>query len=233
MIAVVLISSLAGGTTMAARASTPTGWATASEITAFLNKERADLKLSGLAVVVLAGGSVIFEGVFGDAAPGGPAVTLSTPFVLGSTSKQLTGLAIQHLIAQRKVSLEDTVGSLLRRLGSAISPFAGVTVAQLLSHTSGISAGAGTADVFDPTPGFTSLGSEVRHLLMSSPSSEAGTRFEYSNGNYSLLGSIIEEVTGQSFEAALQGLVARPLGLDTTTSDRGCVGAVAVCCRPR
>ncbi|TFC22376.1 serine hydrolase domain-containing protein [Cryobacterium glucosi] len=221
MNAVVLISSLAGGTTVSARATElpSPGWASASEINAFLQKERADLKLSGLAVVVLSEGSVLFEGAFGDATPGGPAVTLNTPFVLGSTSKQLAGLAIQQLIAQGKLSLHDTVGTLLRRLGSESSPFADVTVAELLSHTSGISTAAGTADVFDPTPAFTSLGTETRHLLTTASSSLAGTRFEYSNGNYTLLGSIIEEVTRQTFEAALQSLVARPLGLNTTTSD--------------
>ncbi|WP_166792569.1 serine hydrolase domain-containing protein [Cryobacterium algoricola] len=221
MIAVALITSLAAGTTVSAGAAVPSshGWATASEITALLEKERADLKLSGLAVVVLSGGSVLFEGAFGDAAPGGPTVTLNTPFVLGSTSKQLTGLAIQQLIAQGKLSLHDTVGTLLRHLGSESSPFADVTVAELLSHTSGISTGAGTADVFDPTPAFASLGTETRHLLMTAPSSMAGTSFEYSNGNYTLLGSIIEEITGQTFETALQILVGRPLGLDATTSD--------------
>jgi CubicO group peptidase (beta-lactamase class C family) len=221
MMLLVVISSFAAGTTVSARAAVPSasGWATASEITAFLQKERDDLKLSGLAVVVLSEGSVLYEGAFGDATPGGPAVTLNTPFVLGSTSKQLTGLAIQQLIAEGKVSLHDTVGALLHHLGSESSPFAEVTVAELLSHTSGISTGAGTADVFDPTPAFTALGTETRHLLMTAPSSMAGTRFEYSNGNYTLLGSIIEEVTGQPFDAALQMLVGRPLGLDATTSD--------------
>ena len=85
-----------------AQTSSP-GWATASEIDRFLQKERADLKLSGLAVVVISQRSIIFERGYGDAAPEGPAVTLNTPFVLGSTSKQLTGLAVQQLIAQGRL----------------------------------------------------------------------------------------------------------------------------------
>ncbi len=192
--------------------------ATKSEIDAFLKKERADLKMSGLAVVVLSKGSVIFDRTYGDAAPGGPAVTLDTPFVLGSTSKQFTGLAIQQLIATGKLSLDDTVGMLLRPLGGDVSPFATVTVAQLLGHTSGIGLEAGE-DVFDPAPGFTSLEAATRHLLKSTPSSRPGTKFEYTNGNYTVLGSIIERITGHSFEEALQTLVVKPLGLTSTTSD--------------
>ncbi|MHC5794870.1 serine hydrolase domain-containing protein [Lacisediminihabitans sp. FW035] len=221
LIAAVLVGILGGGQAKAVPAppTTPTGWGTASEIDAFVQRERAELKLSGLAVVVLSEGSVIFDRTYGDAAPGGPAVTPDTPFVLGSTSKQFTGLAIQQLIAQGRLSLDDRVGALLRPLSGGTSPYADVSVAQLLSHTSGISAEAGTADEFDPAPGFTSLEAEARHLLQSSPASAPGTKFEYSNGNYTLLGSIIEQVTGTDFEHSLQDLVAGPLALRATTSD--------------
>ncbi|CAN5431055.1 serine hydrolase [soil metagenome] len=221
LIAVVLVGALVSGSARVALAApiSPTGWGTTSEIDAFVRKERAELKLSGLAVVVLSEGSVIYDRAYGDASPGGPAVTLDTPFVLGSTSKQFTGLAIQQLIAQGRLSLDDTVGVLLRPLGGGSSPFADVSVAQLLGHTSGISTEAGTADEFDPAPAFTSLEAEVRHLLRGTPASAPGAKFEYSNGNYTLLGSIIEQVTGTDFEDSLQALVAVPLGLRATTSD--------------
>ncbi|MFM9920116.1 serine hydrolase domain-containing protein [Lacisediminihabitans sp. H27-G8] len=201
-----------------AQTSSP-GWATASEIDSFLQKERADLKLSGLAVVVISQRSIIFERGYGDAAPEGPAVTLNTPFVLGSTSKQLTGLAVQQLIAQGRLSLDDTVGELLSSLGGKTSRLGGVTVRQLLSHQSGISTNAGTADEFDLAPAFTSLRRETIHLLTSTQEATPGRKFVYSNGNYTLLGAIIEALTGQPFEDALRTLVTRPLGLNTTTSD--------------
>lgn len=214
------VSVLSGSTAHAAAAPIPPqGWAKASAIDAFVKKERAELKLSGVAVVVLYHGEVFFERGYGDAVPGGPAVTLTTPFLLGSTSKQFTGLAVQQLIAQGRLSLDDTVGTLLRPLGGRTSPFSAVTVAQLLSHESGISTDVGTADVFDPTPEFTALRAEGRQVLQSAPASKPGTRFEYSNGNYTLLGLVLQEVTGLSFERALQSLVAEPLGLHRTTSD--------------
>ncbi len=202
-----------------ATATAPTGWATASQIDAFIQKERAELKLSGLSVVVLSKGSVTFDRSYGDAAPGGPAVTSKTPFVLGSTSKQFTGLAIQQLIARGKLSLDDTIGTLLGPLGGEVSRFSDVTVKQLLSHTSGVSTNAGTDDVFDPMTSIATLEAETRHLLQGTPSTNPGTTFEYSNGNYELLGSIIERITGQTFEEALQALVVEPLGFTTTTSD--------------
>ncbi|GAB3120560.1 serine hydrolase [Glaciibacter psychrotolerans] len=193
-------------------------WATPSSLDSFVHKERVDLGLPGLAVVVLTHGSVAFEGTYGEVSPGGPAVTLTTPFALGSTSKQFTALAVHQLISQRHLALRDTVGALLPQLGSAESLFSTVTVAQLLSHTSGISERAGREE-FDPWPAVTSIRDESRRILQGEPIAKPGERFVYSNANYTLLGAIIEHSTGRSFEDALQSLVVQPLGLTSTTSD--------------
>lgn len=189
-----------------------------SSLDSFVRQQRADLELPGLAVVVLSQSSVRFEGTYGDVYPGGPGVTLKTPFALGSTSKQFTGLAVQQLISQRHLSLSDSVGVLLPELAGANSQFSTVTVAQLLSHTSGLSGHAGREE-FNPWPAVTSIRDETRRLLQGTPSAAPGEHFEYSNANYTVLGAIIEQVTGRSFEEALQVLVFGPLGLTSTTSD--------------
>lgn len=163
-------------------------------------------------------GSVKFEGTYGDVYPGGPGVTLKTPFALGSISKQFTALAIQQLISQRHLALSEHVGALLPELGGSNSLFSAVTVAQLLSHTSGISERAGLEE-FNPWPVVTSIRDETRRVLQGKPTSAPGGHFEYSNANYTLLGAVIEKVTGRSFEEALQVLVLAPLGLTSTTSD--------------
>ncbi|WP_082357868.1 serine hydrolase domain-containing protein [Arthrobacter alpinus] len=191
---------------------------TDSSLDSFVRQQRADLGLPGLAVVVLSHGSVKFEGTYGDAYPGGPGITLKTPFLLGSTSKQFTALAVQQLISQRRLALSDPVGALLPELGGANSPFSTVTLAQLLSHTSGISERAGLEE-FNPWPAVTSIREESRRVLQGTPTAVPGGHFDYSNANYTLLGAIIEHVTGKSFEDALQVLVLAPLGLTSTTSD--------------
>ncbi len=191
---------------------------TDSSLDSFVRQQRADLGLPGLAVVVLSQGSVKFEGTYGDVYPGGPMVTLKTPFALGSTSKQFIGLAVQQLISQQRLASSDRVGALLPELGGANSRFSTVTLAQLLSHTSGISERAGL-DEFNPWPAVTSIRDEARRVLQGTPSAAPGGHFEYSNANYTLLGAIIEQVTGRPFEDALQVLVFGPLRLTSTTSD--------------
>lgn len=194
------------------------GWATESQLDAFVAQQRDDYGLSGLSVVVIEQGAVAFERSYGDAKPGGPEVTSATPFVLGSTSKQFTGLAVQQLIAQGSLSLDDTVGMLLPALGGADSTYADVTVSQLLTHTSGISYVTGN-EQWDPLATVTSVQGEARIILQSSPISTPGSQYEYSNANYTLLGAIVETLTGQTYQDALHTLVTGPLGLDSTTAD--------------
>ncbi|MCW5950645.1 MAG: serine hydrolase, partial [Propionibacteriaceae bacterium] len=91
-----ILLALIGTAAAPARAAPTPAWAPTSEIAEFVAARFEALRLPGLAVVVLAEGSVIYEGAFGEAAPMVPA-TLDTPFRLGSTSKQFTGLAIQQL----------------------------------------------------------------------------------------------------------------------------------------
>ena len=193
-------------------------WATAAELDGFLRAKADELRLAGLAVVVLADDEILFEGTYGEAAPDGRAVTLDTPFVLGSTSKQVTALAVHQLVAQDRLGLDDTVGALLPELGGDASALAPVTVEQLLEHTSGLTMRAGL-DFFSLWPQAGSIADDARRLLREQPDVEPGARFEYTNANYTLLGAIIEAVTGDSFESSLQELVVDPLGMEATTSD--------------
>ncbi|MGW4928760.1 serine hydrolase domain-containing protein [Agromyces sp. NPDC004153] len=193
-------------------------WATASELEGFLRAKADELRLAGLAVVVLAEDEVLFEGTYGEAAPDGRPVTLDTPFVLGSTSKQFTALAVQQLVAQDRLGPDDTIGSLLFELGGDASALASVTVEQLLEHTSGLTMRAGL-DFFSLWPQAGSIEEDARRLLREQPEVEPGTRFEYTNANYTLLGAIIEAATGETYESAMQELVVDPLGLEATTSD--------------
>ncbi|GAA0997743.1 hypothetical protein GCM10009563_20650 [Subtercola frigoramans] len=210
-----VLTSFAAPSLAVDRSTSP---ATAAELDSFVQQQRSDLGLPGVAVVVLSKNVVMFEGAYGSAGPAGRPVTINTPFALGSTSKQFTALAVQQLIVQRRVTLVDTVGALLPELSGGSSPFAGVTIAQLLSHTSGISTHEGDEE-FNPWPSVTSIDDETRRVLQSQPVGPAGADFEYSNANYTILGAIIDHITGLSFEDALQTLVVVPLRLTSTTSD--------------
>lgn len=192
-------------------------WASAEQLDRYLTTQRDELDLPGLAVVVINEGDVLFERAYGEASPGVP-VTLETPFRLGSTSKQFTGLAIQQLIAQDKISLDTSVAMLLPEFREANAAWGRVTVRHLLAHRSGLSEAEGRAQ-FSPWPTATNLQDEARRLAGTRLRHPPGEQFEYTNAGYTVLGAIIERVTGVNYENALQELVARPLGLISTTGD--------------
>lgn len=169
---------------------------------------RGQYRIPGMVVLVVRGGTVELIEEQG--------LSASTPIALGSTSKQFTGLIVQQLAAAGRLSLTDTVGSRLDY--AAGSAFADVTVAQLLSHRSGLAERAGAE--WELWPAATTIQAEARRLLGLAPASGPGTTFEYSNANYTLLGAIIETVTGTSYADALKRFVTDPLALGATTGDR-------------
>lgn len=216
LMAGVLLCAGAGTGPAAAAPAEVARWATPQQLDEYLTRERAALRFPGLAVVVVAGGEVLFEGAYGEATPGVP-VTLDTPFRLGSTSKQFTGLAVQRLIAQGRLTLDTKVASVLPAFAEA-GPLADTTVRQLLAHRSGLSEQDGH-EQWSPWPPGATVQEEADRLSRVPLTHAPGAVFEYTNAGYTILGAMVERVTGQPFEMALQSLVARPLGLRSTTSD--------------
>lgn len=220
LLAALLVLAVAGSGIRAQAAPGPPwpdpAWATADRLDRFVAGQMEELGLPGLVVVVIADGEVLFEGAYGEASFGVP-TTLDTPFRLGSTSKQFTGLAVQQLIAQGRLGLDTTVGAVLHEF-TENDAWSATTVRHLLAHRSGLSVQSGY-DQWSVRASTTTLDGEVQRLAGLPLTHPAGTTYEYSNANYTLLGAIIERVTGLPFEAALQELVARPLGLASTTSD--------------
>nr|WP_184751837.1 serine hydrolase domain-containing protein [Microbacterium thalassium] len=197
----------------------PAAWAAPATIDRFLQERRSDLLLAGLAVVVIADGEVRFSGAYGDGGSNAPEIMLDTPFVLGSTSKQFTGLVVQRLIVDGLLGLDDTLAVLAPDLlAEDAGPFGAVTISQLLSHRSGLGEAAGLEQWgIGADPGSIQL--EAARVLATDPVSAPGEAYRYSNANYTVLGAVIEKVTRTSYERALQHLVLRPLGMTVTTSD--------------
>lgn len=192
-------------------------WATSTEIGDFVQRRASELHLAGLAVVVVRDGEIYHESYIG-ASSDGRQVSGSTPFALGSTSKQFTGLAIQHLISDGSLSLDDKIGDLLTAFASPSDEKAGITVRELLAQTSGLSTTTGL-EQWGWRPGKPgSIMANADELAGARLDRVPGTTFEYSNSNYDLLGAIVEQVTGLPFERALKLLVTDPLGLDRTTA---------------
>ncbi|MDD3362473.1 MAG: serine hydrolase [Hespellia sp.] len=104
----------------------------------------------------------------------GSGITDSSSFVLGSTSKAFTALAMLQLLEKFSISIDTPI----RHYLPAINCNDEITIRDLLNHTSGI----GTYETIDNLKFSGKYGA-----------------FEYSNANYNLIGSIIEVITGNTF----------------------------------
>ena len=114
-------------------------------------------------------------------------MTDETVFAIGSVSKAFTAAAVLQLVAEDRLDLHATAGSLVARLRG---PAASATVAQLLTHTSGLLGGAGDDHQPLSRRAAVDASSELPRVF------PAGTDFGYTNGGYTLLALIIDSVTG-------------------------------------
>ena len=188
-------------------------------------RERAiDDYLRGLAQAGVLSGSVLlardgevwFERAYGLAsrefnAPN----TLETRFDVGSFNKDYTRLAITQLLQDDRLALSDTVGEYLPEYPNDRVRNE-VTIEQLLDHRSGL------GDYFTPEYLETPMGSlwEIDdYIPIWGPKPleyEPGTRTQYSNFGYTVLGAIVESITGVSYPEYVQEHVFRPAGMNDT-----------------
>ncbi|MGG0821798.1 serine hydrolase [Paenibacillus turicensis] len=167
---------------------------------------------------------IIFQKAFGYAdMPNKVPNTLETKFPTASAGKVFVATAILQLIEQQKLSFEDTIGQLLSHIDWKLID-TGITVRQLLNHTSGI------PDYFDE-----SVMEEYAELWRDYPNYKIrtsadllplfinkemmyprGEKFQYNNTGYVVLGLIIEQVSEKPFDEYLQYNVFQPSGMIDT-----------------
>jgi CubicO group peptidase (beta-lactamase class C family) len=170
-------------------------------------------KAPGLAYAVVRGNQVLRHGAWGVDGNGRP-MTTQTPFMLGSTSKSFTALAVTQLAQAGRVDLDTPARTYLPwlRLGEENTART-VTVRQLLTHTSGLPKVSNTTltDRYDNRPG--GLARSVRDLATLRPTTTVGQAYRYSDANYMILGALVEHVTGDTFGAYLRRHVFDPLAM--------------------
>jgi CubicO group peptidase (beta-lactamase class C family) len=162
-------------------------------------------------------GSVIFTFVSGEASKAFAAPNkLDTKFNLGSANKMFTAVAIAQLVEAGKLSFDDSVS---KHLGPGwIAPEHGskITIAQLLSHTSGL--GSHFTDTFWKSSRdlYRSLDAFKALIANQTPAFEPGTKWQYSNSGFLLLGAVIERVTGDSYDDYIAAHILKPAGMTGT-----------------
>ena len=178
----------------------------------FVRGEMAAQRIPGLALGITENDRITYLRGFGKADDSGRPVTPKTPFIIGSLSKSFTALAIMQLVEAGKIELDAPVRRYLpwfRVADEAAS--AGMTVRQLLNHTSGLSTKTGrtfqgNSDISDGA-----LEKTVRKLSSVRPTSPVGRTYQYSTVNYAVLGLIVQTVAGRSYESYVQTQIFDPL----------------------
>jgi len=155
--------------------------------------------------------SVTVNGTVTLAVAGGTA-TPGTRFRIASVSKQMAAVAVLLLAERGAVALDEPIG---RWFPGAPAGWRRITPHQLLTHTSGIRH-------WDPdVPGFDVFAAldpgERLELLQRAPlRTEPGAEWHYSSPAYLVVGHIVEQASGQSYNAFLTERVFAPLGLADT-----------------
>ncbi|WP_369196861.1 serine hydrolase domain-containing protein [Streptomyces djakartensis] len=133
----------------------------------------------------------------------------NTQYRVGSITKTFTAVLVMRLRDEGLVGLDDPLEKHLPGTGAGE-----VTIAQLLAHTGGLAAES-PGPWWERTPG--SLRPELSDILGEQPLLHpVGRRHHYSNPGYTLLGALVEEVRGTSWEEALRREVLEPLELNRT-----------------
>lgn len=198
---------------------------TAPELSAALADLRSRRRQPSLSAAVAVDGELVWADAVGDAQPLSPgAPTRPDPtsaYRVASLTKPMVALAVLALAEAGELDVDRAVSTWVPD-----APAPAATVAQFLAHTSGLPA--------EPAgPWWERAGGPSWEALVAprtAPLFPAGTRFHYSNLGYGVLGRLLEVVSGQAWNVALDDLVLRPLGLTTTsrTPPAGAATGVAV-----
>ncbi|NHX37499.1 MULTISPECIES: serine hydrolase [Halolamina] len=187
----------------------------------------SDHRIPGAAVSVVDPDGTVYAEGFGarDLERNEPA-SEDTLFGIGSSTKSFTAIAIMQLVAEGELSVDDPVSDYLPHLDDA--PGEPITIRELLTHTSGMPSDGMAGPLITRPLGLghveVPLSSEddFRRHVQGSNDRRVTDRetFFYYNAGYTMLGEIVEEVTGDSYAEYVTEQVLDPLGMDRSTFDR-------------
>ena len=176
-------------------------------------------EIPGAAVVVVEGDRVSYSRGHGkaDLETGRP-MTDSTPIVIGSTSKPITGLAVLRLVQQNAVALDTPIARYIPEVRFADPRAETMTLRHLLTNRSGLPVGfSGPAYQRPSIVDDGALERLVRTMAAEPLLFAPGEGYAYSNRGWALAGYVVQRVSGLSIETFLSREVFAPLGMTSTT----------------
>jgi len=176
-----------------------------------------ELKIPGLAVGIVAEGKLVCAEGFGARKLGGTdAIDAESLFHMASVTKTFVATALMQLVEQGKVDLDAPVVQYVSYFRLKDERYKAITVRQMARHISGM------PDVEDyewnkPVYDDGALARYVKSLSGEMLIAAPGTMFRYSNMAFEVLGDLVAEVSGETFEGYVERHILTPLGMKSST----------------
>lgn len=179
-----------------------------SVIDAYVRTEIKRLGIPGLALGIVYRDQIVHLQGFGVADSAGRRVTPETPFHIGSLTKSFTALAVMQLVEAGEVELDTPVQKYLPWFTlEDRDASAQITVRHLLNQASGLSEKDGNR-LWISAASMEEAERQMRTLHVRYP---VGTKYQYCNLNYVVLGLVVENISGQSYADYVAEHIFRPL----------------------
>ena len=198
-----------------ATAQTPNVERVVAELEPEIQRMLVEGKIPSASIALISGDKVIWTGAFGYSnlwarTPATP----STTYVIGSTFKAMSTVALLQQMEQGKFKLDDKVNDYLTDFKiQKEDPKNPVTFRHLLTHTSGLPGGFGAFPVWgdtvlEPLEVYLS-----KSLVISKPT---GSEVIYSNIAYTLIGYLVQKFSGVPYKKYIQDNIWTPLEMNNT-----------------
>lgn len=162
-------------------------------------------------------GKLVWSGAVGLASvkPKIPA-TVNTQYRIGSVSKAVTAVALMRMVEEGLLELDDPIHNYLPDYPKYAQP---LTIRQLASHMGGVRHYQFDLTKFPPTDGLSNYHYQDAMAALTQFENDGllftpGQGFAYSTHGYTLLSAVMQAAGNKTFEALLQSLVTKPLGLN-------------------
>jgi len=178
----------------------------------------------GLSIGIVEDGLLIYSRGFGYADIAGKRkVSAQTKFFAGGVSEQFTAASVLLLSQDKKLSLTDRVTRFIPELGMARD----VTLAQLLTHTSGLPNLSDVPGVPRDLSRPLKLEDTLRALSKTKLVAPPGTQFNRNSLDYALAGLVVQRAAGEPLSVFMQTRIFEPLIMTSTflAGDQGASGS--------
>lgn len=228
------------------------------EVERYLDEESAYKRFQGVALVAQ-GNEIKFAKAYGNADYDDNIVNkVNTRFAIASNTKQFTAVAIMQLMEDGKINLDDTIDKYFPKFKYANQ----ITVRELLQMRSGLVDYLNAAELYFKDEESLKILNDYRekayfdeyvsdsrwtadiilnNLYLSELQFEPGQAYDYCNTNYYLLGLIIEQASGVSYEDYIKENIFKPCGMkissmsaeDTDAKGHGSVESGEIVVNPK